>query len=338
MPNKVADANGEGRSADSRAPTASKGDGAAAKSMMRHVTLAGLDPDLENRVKAACWRLSAQGYDIRLHAWAGVQSDLLILGGADSHRRVLDAAIARRVPVLRFVGVGEDPVESAHVVAATASVEQILVALHALFDPAAAAPSQHPVFRAGSEKVSGLLWLMVERRPRRGAIHAISESYEVWLIPELAQIRARTHSDLIGARERLLSPKWVFHRVRTGRVPDGPHLHFDEFFLDACMRASHRLPRFPRGNYRLRQRLDTATLESADAEVAALAAQFGGSDGVSTADLGAIADVGQHHANAFLWATLASGALERCRNDDTSAPSSPSLFDRVRARFARAAR
>jgi hypothetical protein len=337
MPNKVADANGEGGGAHARASTSTKGDGAAAKSMMRHVTLAGLDPDLENRVKAACWRLSAQGYDIRLHAWSGVQSDLLILGSADSNRRILDAAISRRVPVLRFVGSGDEPVESAHVVAANASVEQILVALRALFDPAAV-PSLHPVFRAGSEKVSGLLWLMVERRPHRGAIHAISESYEVWLIPEQAQIRARTHSDLIGARERLLSPKWMFHRVRTGRVPDGPHQHFDEFFLDACMRASHRLPRFPRGNYRLRQHLDTATLESADAEVAALAAQFGASESVSTADLGAIADVGQHHANAFLWATLASGALERCRNDDAGAPSSPSLFDRVRARFARATR
>ncbi len=337
MPNKPADANGEGRSAHPALPTAAKGNGAAAKSMMRHVTLAGLDPDLENRVKAACWRLSEQGYDIRLHAWSGVQSDLLILGGADSNRRHLDAAIARRVPVLRFVGAGDEPGDTAHLVPAHASVEQILVALRALFDPAAA-PSQHPVFRAGSEKVSGLLWLMVERRPHRGAIHAVSDSYEVWLIPGQTQIWARTHSDLIGARERLLSPKWMFHHARVGRVPDGPHQHFDEFFLDACMRASHRLPRFPRGNYRLRQHLDTATLESAAAEITALAAQFGASESVSTADLGAIADVGQHHANAFLWATLASGALERCGKDGAVASSGSSMFDRLRATFARITR
>jgi|GEM_PF-5519591 len=337
MPNKLPDANGESRSAPTAVlPASTTGDGATAKSMMRHVTLAGLDPDLENRVKAACWRLSAQGYDIRLHAWSGVQSDLLILGGVDNNRRLLDAAKARRVPVLRFVAAGDQAVESTHIVAVSASVEQIAIALRALFDPAVES-SQHPVFRSRNEKVSGLLWLMVEKRPQSGAIHAISESYEVWLVPGKMQIWARTHSDIIGARERLLSSKWMFQRVRAGRVPDGPHQHFDEFFLDACMRASHRLPRFPRGNYRLRQHLDIATLDTASVEIAALAAQFSVREGVSTADLGAIADVGQHHANAFLWATLASGALERCRGDDAEAVM-PSLFDRLRARFARMTR
>jgi len=304
--------------------------------MTRHVTLAGLDPDLENRVKAACWRLAAQGYDIRLRGWSGVQCDLLILAHSDSHGRVLDAAKQRGVPVLRFVGAADEAQEAAHVVRATASVEQILMAVRGLLDPSAT-QTQHPVFRATSEKVSGLLWLMIERRPQRGAIHAISDSYEVWLLPEQSQIWARTHSDLIGARERLLSAKWIFHRVRASRVPDGPHLSFDEFFVDACMRASHRLPMFPRGNYRLRQQLD-ATFGGSVPEVAALAAQFGTSESVSTADLAAIADVGQHHANAFLWATRASGSLEPCDGTPTESTQSQSLFDRMRATLARVTR
>lgn len=337
MSDKVADAKIDHRRAAAAAAqpvsVAAKADGSAARSMTRHVTLAGLDPDLENRVKAACWRLAAQGYDIRLRGWSGVQSDLLILGHASSQGRVLDAARARRVPILRFVGAVDEAADATHVVAPTASVEQILTAIRAALDPAAAS-SQHPVFRATNEKVSGLLWLMIERRPKRGAIHAISDSYEVWLLPEQSQICARTHSDLIGARERLLSAKWMFKRVRAGRVPDGPQQHFDDFFLDACMRASHRLPLFPRGSYRLRQHLEMAGLASAP-EITALAAQFGTHTSVSTADLAAIADVGQHHANAFLWATLASGALEVCK---PAVSSSPSLFGRIRARLARVGR
>src|SRR6185437_14289334 len=109
-----------------------------------------------------------------------------------------------------------------------------------------------------------------------------------------------------------------------------------EFFLDACMRMSHRLPIFPRGSYRLRQHIDAPGLVHSP-EIAVLAAQFSTRDSVSTADLQAIADVGQHHANAFLWATLASGALETVKMKDASAdPQQSSLFERMLATIARA--
>ena len=336
MANKVADVkavtpNAGAVSASSAVAAKSNATATAGKSMTRNVTLAGLDADLENRVKAACWRLAAHGFDIRLRAWSGVQCDLLILGHGDSHGRVLDAAKQRQVPVLRITASPEKTGQEAHVMAATASVDQILVALRGLLDPSSTTPGM--AFRAKRENVSGLLWLMVERRPSHGALHAISESYEVWLLPEQAQIWARSHSDLLGARERLLSAKWVFNKVRAGRVPDGPHLSFDEFFLDACMRASHRLPLFPRGSYRMRQHLD-ANL-SRTPEVTALASQFSTRESVSTADLASIADVGQHHANAFLWATLASGALESCDGKTASGEPEPSLFERVLAKFSR---
>ena len=66
MSNKVADANTDGKNAPvGNGPAAATVAAAASlKTTTWLVTLAGLDPDLENRVKAACWRLGAQGYDI----------------------------------------------------------------------------------------------------------------------------------------------------------------------------------------------------------------------------------------------------------------------------------
>jgi len=291
------------------------------------LALVGLDADLENRIKAACWRLSAQGHDVRLQGWSGVQCDLLLLGSADTHARVLEAARERRVPILKFVTPAQGQAPGADEISTSSSVEQILRRLQTLLDPAAPRAS-----RGKSERPSGLLWLMIERRPTAAVIHASSDSFEIWIAPQRALVCARTHSDIIGARERLLSPHWVFQRVRAARIPDGPKIGIDEFFLDACMRASHRLPFFAAGSYRLRRRPSIGGAEPA-AEITALSAQFAARDEVSSADLAALADVGQHHANAFLWAALASGALE-ARSGKSGYDDRPqSLFERMRASF-----
>lgn len=292
--------------------------------------LVGLDADLENRVKAACWRLSAQGHDVRLQSWSGVHCDLLLLGSADTHARVLEAARERRVPILRFVTLAQGQAPVADEISTISSVEQILRRLQTLLDPTAAVAPRVP--RGKVERPSGLLWLMIERRPTAAAVHAISDSFEIWIAPERALVCARTHSDIIGARERVLSPHWVFQRVRAARIPDGPTIGIDDFFLDACMRAAHRLPFFAPGSYRLRRRPTIASAEPA-AEIAALSAQFSARDEVSSADLASLADVGQHHANAFLWAALASGALESHSGRSGYDDRPPSLFERVRASF-----
>ncbi|MEP6938191.1 MAG: hypothetical protein ABI846_00380 [Rudaea sp.] len=300
------------------------------KAQTRVLALVGLDTDLENRVKAACWRLSGQGHDVRLQAWSGVHCDLLIVGSTESHARVLEAARERRVPMLRFVTLPVGQAPAANEISAGSSVEQILRRLQGQLDPYAAAARRPSGGKA--ERPSGLLWLMIERRPTSAAIHAVSESYEIWIVPERALVCARTHSDVIGARERVLSPHWIFQRVRAARVPDGPTLGIDEFFLDACMRVSHRLPFFASGSYRLRRQPAITSAEPV-AEIVALAAQFGARDEVSSADLAALADVGQHHANAFLWATLASGALES-RSGRSGYDGPPqTLFERMRASF-----
>jgi hypothetical protein len=302
--------------------------GAAPRTQL--LALVGLDADLENRVTAACWRLSAQGYDVRLQGWSGVQCDLLLLGSAETHVRVLEAARERRVPLLKFVTLAQGQAPAADEISSTSSVEQILRRLQGLLDPGAATSTR--AIRSKAERPSGLLWLMIEHRPTSGAMHASSDSFEVWIVPQRALVCARTHSDIIGARERLLSPHWVFQRMRVARIPDGPTTGLDEFFLEACMRASHRLPVFASGSYRLRRRPTIAGAEPA-AELAALSAQFGARDEVSSADLASLADVGQHHANAFLWATLASGALESRSGRSGYDGRPPSLFERVRASF-----
>ena len=306
----------------------------AAKPQTWVLALVGLDVDLENRVKAACWRLSRQGHDVRLQGWSGVHCNLLLVGTAENHARVVEAARERRVPILQFVILAQGQAAAPNEISAGSSVEQILHKLQSLLDPSAAA-AVWPA-RAKNERPSGLLWLMIERKPKSGAIHATSDSYEVWIVPERGLVCARTHSDIIGARERLLSPHWVFQRVRAARTPDGPTTGIDEFFLEACMRASHRLPFFAPGSYRLRRRPTIANAEPA-AEIAALSAQFGARDEVSSADLGALADVGQHHANAFLWATLACGALESRSGKSGYDDRPQTLFERMRAslRFGR---
>lgn len=299
---------------------------------IKHITLgvAGLDEELELRLSLACGLLAASQIHVDIQGWKGDESDVLVVDIDSGHGRLAyEVAARRKLPVMVFPRSGD----TCTVYAAPLDRDAPAAAL-------ARALQEHlqPSPEASSDNVQGLLGICIREAGcnqdllvKRGGIGMI-------LRHAGGRILTRSVSDLLPMEMRLMDGAWLC----MARPANDPYKHewlvsrsLDGFLIKACVRHQAALPTLGGKLYRLTRWPDLGMVTD-DQDTLCLSALLQRSAWSADA-LASHSELAADYVNAFLWATLASGALA-CADGSQVKPaavSAPSATASVIQRVAR---
>jgi|GEM_PF-461204 len=301
---------------------------------IKHIKMgvAGLSEEIELRISLACGLLAASQIDIELQDWQGNESDILVVDIDSGHGRLAyEMAQRRNLPVLVFPRSGDHDTQYACKLDRDAPAAALARALQEKLQSSA---------EASSDDVQGLLGICIREAGcnqdllvKRGGIAMI-------LRHAAGRILTRSVSDLGLAEARLLDGTWL---CMTRPVKD-PYEHewlvsrsLDGFLIKACMKYRESLPPLGGKLYRLTRWPDLGSVTD-DQDVLRLSSLLQRS-AWSADTLATYTKVSADAINAFLWATLASGALARAdgnmvKKEGAQLPAAPSsLIQRVARHF-----
>jgi len=300
-----------------------------------HITLgtAGLSEELALRLSLACGLLAASQIHVELQDWRGGESDMLIVDIDSGHGRLAyEVATRRNLPVMVFPRSGDTTTPYTSKLDRDAPAATIARALQEKLQP-----SSEPT----SDDVQGLLGICIREAGcsqdllvKRGHIAMI-------LRHAAGRILTRSVSDLPAAETRLLENTWLC----MARPANDPYASewlvsrsLESFLINACMKHQASLPSLGGKQYRLARWPDLGGVtENEEAlRLSALLQRCAW----SADDLAQSTGIDATHINAFLWATLASGALA-CADSSAAAPeaqqvalpTASSLIQRVARHF-----
>lgn len=301
---------------------------------IKHIKMgvAGLSEEIELRLSLACGLLAASQIDIELQDWQGNESDILVADIDSGHGRLAyEMATRRNLPVLVFPRSGDSETPYASKLDRDAPAAVLARALQEKLQSSS---------EASSDDVQGLLGICIREvgcnqdlLVKRGGIAMI-------LRHAAGRILTRSVSDLAAAETRLLEGTWLC----MTRPAKDPHEHewlvsrsLDGFLIKACLKYQDSLPSLGGRLYRLTRWPDLGSVTD-DQEVLRLSALLQRSAWSADA-LAKHTGMPTESIHAFLWATLASGALARADGNmvKPDAPQVPatasSLIQRVARHF-----
>ena len=294
--------------------------------------LAGLSEEIELRLSLACGLLAASQIDIEIQDWQGNESDILIVDIDSGHGRLAyEMAQRRNLPVLVFPRSGDNETQYASKLDRDAPAAALARALQEKLQPSS---------EISSDDVQGLLGICIREAGcnqdllvKRGGIAMI-------LRHSAGRILARSVSDLTIAEARVLDGTWLC-MTRPAKDPYQNEWlvsrSLDGFLIKACVKYRDGLPRLGGKLFRLTRWPDLGSVTD-DLDALRLSALLQRSAWSAEA-LAQHTQLSADIINAFLWATLASGALARAdgttlKPDAAQAPAAPSsLIQRVARHF-----
>lgn len=294
--------------------------------------VAGLSEEIELRLSLACGLLAASQIDIELQDWQGNESDILVVDIDSGHGRLAyEMAQRRNLPVLVFPRSGDTETQYACKLDRDAPAAALARALQEKLQSSSEAPS---------DDLQGLLGICIREAGcsqdllvKRGGIAMI-------LRHAAGRILTRSVSDLGLAEARLLDGTWLC-MTRPAKDPyENEWLvsrSLDGFLIKACLKYQDGLPSLGSNLYRLTRWPDLGSVTD-DQEALRLSALLQRS-AWSVDTLAKHTGMSTPSINAFLWATLASGALARAdgrmvRPDAPQVPATASsLIQRVARHF-----
>lgn len=295
------------------------------------IGMAGLSEEVELRLSLACGLLAASQIDIEIQDWQGNESDILIVDIDSGHGRLAyEMAQRRNLPVLVFPRSGDNETQYASKLDRDAPAAALARALQEKLQPSS---------EVSSDDVQGLLGICIREAGcsqdllvKRGGIAMI-------LRHAAGRILTRSVSDLTIAETRLLEGTWLC----MTRPAKDPYQHewlvsrsLDGFLIKACMKYRDSLPVLGGKLFRLTRWPDLGSVTD-DLDALRLSALLQRSAWSADA-LAQHTQLPPRAINAFLWATLASGALARAdgsmvKADAAEMPAASSLIQRVARHF-----
>jgi len=295
------------------------------------IGMAGLSEEVELRLSLACGLLAASQIDIEIQDWQGNESDILIVDIDSGHGRLAyEMAQRRNLPVLVFPRSGDNETQYASKLDRDAPAAALARALQEKLQPSS---------EVSSDDVQGLLGICIREAGcsqdllvKRGGIAMI-------LRHAAGRILTRSVSDLTIAETRLLEGTWLC----MTRPAKDPYQHewlvsrsLDGFLIKACMKYRDSLPVLGGKLFRLTRWPDLGSVTD-DLDALRLSALLQRSAWSADA-LAQHTQLPPRVINAFLWATLASGALARAdgnmvKADAAEMPAASSLIQRVARHF-----
>lgn len=295
------------------------------------IGMAGLSEEVELRLSLACGLLAASQIDIEIQDWQGNESDILIVDIDSGHGRLAyEMAQRRNLPVLVFPRSGDNETQYASKLDRDAPAAALARALQEKLQPSS---------EVSSDDVQGLLGICIREAGcsqdllvKRGGIAMI-------LRHAAGRILTRSVSDLTIAETRLLEGTWLC----MTRPAKDPYQHewlvsrsLDGFLIKACMKYRDSLPVLGGKLFRLTRWPDLGSVTD-DLDALRLSALLHRSAWSADA-LAQHTQLPPRAINAFLWATLASGALARAdgnmvKADAAEMPAASSLIQRVARHF-----
>ena len=299
---------------------------------IKHVKMgmAGLSGEIELRLSLACGLLAASHIDIEIQDWQGNESDILIVDIDSGHGRLAyEMAQRRNLPVLVFPRSGDHETPYASKLDRDAPAAALARALQENLQPASDVASD----------VQGLLGICIREAGCNQDLLVKRGGIAMMLRPAAGRLLARSVSDLTLAESRLFEGTWLC----MTRPAKDPYQHewlvsrsLDGFLIKACMAYRSGLPVLGGRLFRLTRWPDLGSVtEDLDAlRLSALLLRSAWSADALAQHTQLAADV----INAFLWATLASGALARAdgntvKPDAAQSPAVSSLIQRVARHF-----
>lgn len=266
------------------------------------IGVAGLPEELELRLSLACGLLAASHIHVDVQEWKGRESDILIVDLDSGYGRLAhEIATRRKLPVLVFARSdgAEHASESRLDRQAPAAVLARTLQERLL-----------PASTTSPDSFQGLLGICL-REVECGQDLLVRRSGIALVLRHVAsRIHARSVSDLHAAEARLLDNTWL---CSTKPAMD-THEHewlvsrsLDSFLVNACLRHEASLPTLGGNMYRLTRWPDLGNV-SDDLDSLRLSSLLYRS-GRPVEALKQHTNVSAKRINAFLWATLASGAL-----------------------------
>jgi len=295
------------------------------------IGMAGLSEEVELRLSLACGLLAASQIDIEIQDWQGNESDILIVDIDSGHGRLAyEMAQRRNLPVLVFPRSGDNETQYASKLDRDAPAAALARALQEKLQPSS---------EVSSDDVQGLLGICIREAGcsqdllvKRGGIAMI-------LRHAAGRILTRSVSDLTIAETRLLEGTWLC----MTRPAKDPYQHewlvsrsLDGFLIKACMKYRDSLPVLGGKLFRLTRWPDLGSVTD-DLDALRLSALLQRSAWSADA-LAQHTQLPPRAINAFMWATLASGALARAdgnmvKADAAEMPAASSLIQRVARHF-----
>lgn len=301
---------------------------------IKHIKMgvAGLSEELELRLSLACGLLAASQIHVEIQNWKGSESDILVADIDSGHGRLAyEVAMRRKLPVIVFPRSGDTGTTYPAKLDRDAPAAALARALHEKLQPSP---------EASSDDVQGFLGICIREAGcnqdllvKRGGIAMI-------LRHAAGRILTRSVSDLSAAETRLMDNAWLC----VTRPANDPHQHewlvsrsLDGFLIKACLKHQAALPPLGGKLYRLARwpDLGSVTDDQDTLRLSALLQRSAWSAGALTKHT----ELAAEHVNAFLWATLASGALA-CADGNMVKPTEPpapssasSLIQRVARHF-----
>ena len=266
------------------------------------IGVAGLPEELELRLSLACGLLAASHIHVDVQEWKGRESDILIVDLDSGYGRLAhEIATRRKLPVLVFARSdgAEHASESRLDRQAPAAVLARTLQERLL-----------PASTTSPDSFQGLLGICL-REVECGQDLLVRRSGIALVLRHVAsRIHARSVSDLHAAEARLLDNTWL---CSTKPAMD-THEHewlvsrsLDSFLVNACLRHEASLPTLGGNMYRLTRWPDLGNVTD-DLDSLRLSSLLYRS-GRPVEALRQHTNVSAKRINAFLWATLASGAL-----------------------------
>lgn len=271
------------------------------------VSLVGLESNVERRVSMAIELLAASGIEARIVPWDGTRRDIVIADIDDAYgRSAVSLTQRRKDPLLAVSAAPTSNVDPAQVVLVTAQIAELSRRIKEIVQP-----SSTPIENvAGESAIAGLLKLCMDHDNRKGDLLARSGPFSILIRFEASRVMANSHSDLAAARSRLLSDTWTGQAITSDKsitAHSAITRSLDAFLIDACEAAEHDLPIIRNTRYRLQTWPDMGILTDHTSALRLSSALTRSS--LSVADLAQRCNVDMMRANAFCWATRASGLL-----------------------------
>ena len=277
------------------------------------IRYAGLESDVERRVRFATNGLAAHEVHARASAWDGTRCDLLVTDTEDAYGRVaIDLARRRDTPILAFT----NDIERADTWAGwlrrdatVATLTKALLDVIAERTQANEQPANAVRMQASPPSRASLVRLALE--PGLSGANAMLSVRDRRLYADLdgGRMHAASHSDILHARDMLAGSDWSLSPAggsqRPARMEHASSL--DSIYLDAALHRGGALPEFPLTQVWLCDWPDLGQVpEHIEALLVVRMLLRGKTDATAIGEATGIAPV---TVNACLWAFAAAGLL-----------------------------
>ena len=307
------------------------------------LSLVALGADIERRIMMATQLLAAHGVAVRVRAWDGTRSHLVIANADDVYGRNALEQVRRRGG--NVLAVSNKNSAEPQAVAPTIQVADLVERLKNALERAPAAQPEAapapvvtaPAAELDPTQIGGLLQVCLQAAEDQSDILASTGPWQILLRRGASRIAAQAHSDLLAARTRLVAETWetrALSRPEALAMKMEVTQSLDAFLITGCEQIIDDLPPLPGDSYQLSNWPDLGTLPNHEAALKLSAALV--KQPWNIRSLATQCGVSPARANAFCWAMLGSGLLQSHLNIvSTPAASTPVASPNILSRLAR---